>query len=195
MPEIQELIFRTEDIGLEDILDPFVETSADRKLVDACKTKASVVLQGSRGVGKSFILRVAQAEMEEQFTARGVLPVYVTLNKAGLLQTSDPAQFQHWMMAKICNRIVRAARQKGLIGGGQSVLTSLAGPGALGDVRAVEAGLAQLETQYEDSWRAPGASMDPRSLEPQRLTDALEEICESTALRRVVLPRIHRVDF
>lgn len=186
MPEGHELIFRTEDISLEDILHLFVETSADRRLVDACKTKASVVLQGSRGVGKSFILRVAQAEMESDFAASGVLPVYVTFNKAGLLQTSDQAQFQHWMMAKICNRIVRSVKQKGLLQGRDSVISSLAG-GATTAGDPVEDILAQLETKYEDSWRTPGAAVDARSLEPQRLIDALEDICTGSALRRVVL--------
>lgn len=180
-----ELLFRTEDIALGDIQDLFVETAADRRLVDACKTKASIVLQGSRGVGKSFILRVAQAEMDDDFPRKGVLGVYVTFNKAGLIQTSDPLQFQHWMMAKICNRIVRAVRQKGLIGDSSSVLNGLA-PGTT-SVDQVDDSLGALEAQFENSWRNPGDAVGASGLEPQLLTDLLEDLCEGTRLQRIVL--------
>lgn len=186
MSDAHELIFRTEDLSLDEVREYFVETTADRKLVNACKTKASVVLQGSRGVGKSFILKVAQAEMEDDFTRSGVLPVYVTFNKAGLIQSSDVDKFQHWMMAKICNRILRAARQRGIIEDGASALSGLAGAAGR-DPEAVETRLAGLENAYEESWRSPGSAVEATGIEPQRLIDVLEDLCESTRLRRVVL--------
>lgn len=182
-----ELYYRTEDIALDDIESLFVETAADRRLVDACKTRASVVVQGSRGVGKSFILRVAQAEMERCFHADGVLPVYVTFNKAGLLQTSDPMQFQHWMMAKICSRIVRAVRQKGLVPHGSSVLASLA-PSGSGDAASVQQALVAAEARFENSWKSPGENVaGDIKLDPQVLIDAVEDLCATTRVRRVVL--------
>jgi hypothetical protein len=185
MPVENELIYRTEDIDPREIRDYFVETEADRRLVDACKTKASVVLQGSRGVGKSFLLRVAEAEMGEEFSAKGVLPVYVIFNRAALLQTQDPDQFQHWMLAKICNRILRAARQRGLISNESTVLRNLISPHPQGS--GAEAALGELELRYENSWREPSSTADGERLEPQLLTDALEDLCQSTGLSRVVL--------
>lgn len=185
MPETHELLFRTEDIALGEIRDLYVETAADRQLVDACKNKTSLILQGSRGVGKSFILRVAQAEMDEEFDDQGVLAVYVTFNKAGLIRTDHPAQFQNWMMAKICNRVVRATRQRGLLEQPGSVLSSLA-PDAT-DLDEAQNTLANLESRYEDSWRNPNEAVGDSSVEPQALSDALEDLCEATSLRRIVL--------
>lgn len=181
-----DLFYRTEDIALDDIQGFFVETRADRRLVDACKGRASVVLQGSRGVGKSFILRVAQAEMNDAFDADGVLPVYVTFNKAGLLQTADPLQFQRWMMAKLCSRIMRAVRQRGLVAQETSILPALA-PNR-GSESAVQAALLEIERRFEDSWKHPGKQVDgSESLDPQLLKDAIEDLCAATKLRRVVL--------
>lgn len=188
MPDIaHELYYRTEDIALDDIESLFVETVADRRLVDACKTRASIVLQGSRGVGKSFILRVAQAEMERCFDTDGILPVYVTFNKAGLLQTSDKKQFQHWMLAKICSRIVRAVYQKGLAAQSTSILSSLARPGAT-NVRDIERSLVTVEERFEDSWKKPGSDVESNDdLDPQVLIDVVDDLCAATSVRRVVL--------
>jgi hypothetical protein len=182
----QDLFYRTEDIALDDIQSFFVETEADRRLVDACKGRASVVLQGSRGVGKSFILRVAQAELEKAFDADGVLPVYVTFNKAGLLQTADPLQFQRWMMAKLCSRIMRAVRQRGLVPQETSILPTLTPSGA--SASTVQAMLLDIERKFEDSWKQPGQQVDASdTLDPQLLKDAIEDLCAETKLRRVVL--------
>lgn len=184
MTQNHELLFRTEDIRPADIQNFYVETAADRRIVGSLKGKAAVVLQGSRGVGKSFVLRVAQSEMDAEFDATGVLPVYVTFNKAGLIQTDDPLQFSHWMMAKICNRIVRAVEQRQLVERRGSILSRLARVGrSAGNGNS----LAALESQYENSWRNPGESVSDGTLEPQSLADALEDLCESTGLRRVVL--------
>ena len=85
-----ELQFRTEDLTLEEVGDLFVETAFDRQTINSLKSKKTIVLQGARGVGKSFLLKVAQKELDETFGSDRVLAVYVTFNKAGLLQTSDP---------------------------------------------------------------------------------------------------------
>lgn len=181
-----DLFYRTEDIALDDIQGLFVETAADRRLVDACKGRASIVLQGSRGVGKSFILRVAQAELEKRFESDGVLPVYVTFNKAGLLQTGEPLQFQHWMMAKLCSRIIRAVRQRGIVAQTTSVLPALA-QGSNSDA-SVQDRLADMEQRFENSWRNPGAGVgSAQGLDPQLLKDAVEDLCAETSLRRLVL--------
>ena len=70
-----DFFFRTEDIRPDEVLKYFVETTKDRQVVDALKNRNPVVLVGSRGVGKSFLLRVAQKELMDSFDANRIFPV------------------------------------------------------------------------------------------------------------------------
>ena len=68
------LIIRTEDIKPEHILELYVETTQDKKTVELLKSASPVVLEGSRGTGKSFLLRVAEVQLAESFNQEHVLP-------------------------------------------------------------------------------------------------------------------------
>ena len=92
---MSEFFFRTEDIPPDEILQYFVETKRDREIVNALKARIPVVLAGSRGVGKSFLLRVAEAELLNAFSTEKTFPVYVTFSKSSLIHTTDALQFQH----------------------------------------------------------------------------------------------------
>lgn len=111
-----ELFFRTEDITTEEILDYFVEIDDDRRIVDTPKGRSPVILRGSRGVGKSFLLKVTEAELLRDLQQNKVLPVYLTFAKATLIADPTPDRFLAWMTAKICNRIIRGATTAGLRG-------------------------------------------------------------------------------
>jgi len=56
---MSEFIIRTEDIKSEEILGLYVETARDKRIVELLKSPNPVVLEGSRGTGKSFLLRVS----------------------------------------------------------------------------------------------------------------------------------------
>jgi chromosomal replication initiation ATPase DnaA len=90
-----DFFYRTEDIKPEEVAKYFVETKRDREIINALKARNPVVLAGSRGVGKSFLLRVAESELLADFESQRVLPVYVSFSRSSLINTTDPQQFQH----------------------------------------------------------------------------------------------------
>ena len=102
---MSDFLFRTEDIKPEEIETYFVETGRDREIINALKARNPIVLSGSRGVGKSFLLRVAESELIKDFESDRVLPVYLSFNRSSLINTTDPQQFQHWMLARICSNV------------------------------------------------------------------------------------------
>ena len=110
-----EFFYRTEDIRPDEVINYFVETREDRRIVNSLKGRNPAILEGSRGVGKSFLFRVAEAELNNDFEEQRVFPVYVTFNRSSLVSTPDPTRFQHWMIARICSRVVRSLRQRGLV--------------------------------------------------------------------------------
>ncbi|MET8860583.1 hypothetical protein [Streptomyces sp. NPDC004579] len=180
-----ELNFRTEDLTLQEVGEYFVETQFDRQTIDTLKSKKTVVLQGARGVGKSFLLRVAQKEIDEGFNKNRILAVYVTFNKASLLQTSDADKFKHWMLAKICNRVIREARKKGIINNNSSIFSTLAKDGT---DAATELRMQALERNLEDSWKNSGSpTVADSGIDPEVIKDAIEDLCDQTGVRRIVL--------
>lgn len=181
-----ELLFRTEDIRPDEILDILVETRADRDAIEQLKGRSAVVLRGSRGVGKSFLLRAAEAELSKTFSTDRVLPVYVTFARASLIANPTPERFLSWMMSKLCNRLSRSLRAHGCELGSSSAMRTLRGDAGSEGASALE----RLESRLEDSWNeVPPEEADAPSPVPgpEDFMDAVEDICGQLNLRRIVL--------
>lgn len=150
---MSDFFYRTEDIGPKDVLKYFVETEEDRSAVNQIKGRTPTVLVGSRGVGKSFLMRVAEQELAAEYAEQKVVPVYVTFVTSSLLRSGDPDQFRHWMIARICRAVLRKVRKMGLLSSTPSSANILAGlPAGHSDTD----GLATLIRSYEDSWKTLG---------------------------------------
>lgn len=177
---------RTEDLRTEDILGLYVETQRDKRIVDSLKAPTPIVIEGSRGTGKSFLLRVAEAQLLQEFPKQNVLPVYISFVRSSLIHTSDPRQFQHWMLARLCDRILRALYRNGLLAKVSSGVSLLAG--GLIPLVPEQSAMEKIARQYEESYRNPGTSVDASAIpDIEAFKDAIEDLCESLSIRRLVL--------
>jgi hypothetical protein len=181
-----DLFYRTEDIRPDDVPRYFVETQSDRDIVNALKGHNPTVLSGSRGVGKSFLLRMAEAELTNEFPQSRVFPVYVSFSKSSLINTTVPQQFQHWMLARICSRLVRALTNAGLIGAFPKSVSILTGGGTptTGEKPAIE----RVMDAFEESWKQQTTNVDLTGLPTiEEFKDAIEDLCGDLSLRRVIV--------
>lgn len=178
-----DYFIRTEDIANDEILKLFVETARDREIIDALKSRNPIILLGSRGVGKSFLMKVAQAEMLRDFDAENVLPVYVSFTKSSLLQTSTADQFHYWMLARICISIVRALMKQGLLAGAPLSTQIIAGDTT--SRATAQSRIEVIASQFEESWKTPDVAVDVTSLpDVDKLKELLEDLCESSGVKR-----------
>lgn len=182
-----DFFYRTEDIKPEEVMQFFVETKRDREIVNLLKARNPVILAGSRGVGKSFLLRVAEIELQKGDSGSRILPVYVSFTRSSLINTKDPQQFQHWMLARICTRLHRALMNAGMVIAPLRGLSILAG-GSVPEVPMAQTKLEELITKYEDSWKSDPEEVDA-SLIPsvEDFRDAVEDICSEIGLSRIVI--------
>jgi len=182
-----DFFYRTEDIKPEEVATYFVETKRDREIINALKARNPVVLAGSRGVGKSFLLRVAESELLADFNADRVLPVYVSFSRSSLINTTDPQQFQHWMLARICARITRTLHNAGLISGksrGLSILTGDSAVPAPDRATAIE----EVADYFEKSWKGEPIAVDSSFLPSlDDFRDAVEDICTDLRFARIIV--------
>jgi len=181
-----DFFFRTEDIRPDEVLEYFVETSKDRQIVDALKNRNPVVLVGSRGVGKSFLLRVAQKELMDAFEADRVFPVYISFVRSSLLQSSDPDQFKHWMLARICSTVMRSLTKAGLLGGIPRSIGLLAGGSVTSSIERTK--VEEIAEAYEASWKTPQIAVDADGLPNiDDFKEALEDLGDELNISRFAL--------
>lgn len=182
---MSEFSYRTEDIRPEDILKLFVPTSEERISVDQLKSPNPVILEGSRGTGKSFLMKVAEQELLESFEKNRVIPVYLSFVRSSLLQSSDPHQFRNWMLSKLCGKVIRALRAQGilvppsamnLLNGGKTT----AQPSVHDPLR-----IEEIASKYEMSWKQTGSHIDSSAVpDVDDLKDTLEDICTEMGITR-----------
>jgi hypothetical protein len=181
-----DFFLRTEDIPPEEIGNYFVESQRDREIVDALKNRNPTILVGSRGVGKSILLRVAQKELNDSSEKDRVFPVYMSFVRSSLLQSSDPEQFKHWMLARICTTTVRALMKAGMLAAVTKGAKLLAGTTSITDAGPTK--IEAVAEMYENSWRNPKASVDSTDIPSvDDLKDALEDLSAELRLSRFAL--------
>lgn len=107
---------RTEDFKKKDITKYYVETAQDREIIDYIVSEHQLLLVGSRGVGKTMLLRVAEDKLDSLFEENKVLPVYLSFVK-GILVNKEISNdhFLYWMISKILSAFRTALQKKGII--------------------------------------------------------------------------------
>ncbi len=183
---MSDFFIRTEDIASDKLLELFVETERDRQIVNLLKGQVPTVLVGSRGVGKSFLLKVAAAELKKDVGKTGVFPVYLSFTKSSLVQFAKPEQFQWWMLAKLCNSIFRALSKEGLLANVPKHLTIVdAGSSAASGHKSK---LEAVEEAFEFSWKNPDQTVDVTSVpDVDRFREAVEDLCDALKLKRIAV--------
>jgi len=183
---MDDFFYRTEDITLDEIRDYYVETQADREIVDSLKSRNPVILVGSRGVGKSFLLRIAQKELLESFEKDRVFPIYISFVKSSLLNTSSPEIFEKWMLSKISSGIIKSLSKEGLIGTIPSAVASLAGQNIKSTLENFR--IQTIADELEDRWRNPNNTTDTSEVpEIDNLKEAIEELSSELGIKRFTL--------
>lgn len=184
MNDTKSFVIRTEDLRPEEILKIFVPTERDLQLIAALKSASPLVLEGSRGTGKSFLMRVCEQQQLAEFDAARVVPVYVSFVKSSLLSTKNEQQFQHWMLARLASRVLRTLYQQGLLAKPSQSANVLAGGvvGVAGEPTRLEA----VAQQFEDSFKNPGQVVDASVVpDVEAFKDAIQDLCEDLNLRRI----------
>ncbi|MEU4620253.1 hypothetical protein AB0G04_09790 [Actinoplanes sp. NPDC023801] len=175
----------TEDIEPEKVLEYLVRTPVDADLLSSLKSRTPVLLRGSRGSGKSLLLRSAQQEMLEQIAVARVLPAYASFGRTSLVRVSGPEQFLPWMISALANSVVRAAHDQGLSIPRTAALNAI---GAAPQPGGRPSRLERVQAILENAWRKPkDALLDIEVPDAGVLVEAARDLCRDTGIRRIIL--------
>jgi len=176
-----EIYFRTENIKVEDLPALIVKSRLEDEIIDSLKSNANAVVEGSRGTGKSFLMKYACFQLESDFATGRILPVYVTFMASTLIHTNDPFQFRNWMIARALRELTKSSLKKGLVFSNyaSTLLNTDSNPPS-------NNGLDRIIKEYENSYKQPGLSIDSTSLpELNDIIDALNNLCEENNLKGI----------
>lgn len=170
--------FRTEGIRKDKYFEYFVETPVEREIINDFKSDSHVVLEGSRGSGKSFIMKIAESELNRDFENEKILPIYITFVSSSLIHSSDPNQFFHWMIAKVLKETLKAFGKKGFIISryAHSLIKN-----------NEENRLEELISLFETSYKDPFTDINSTNLpEINDIMDVIETVSEENGIERIV---------
>lgn len=180
---MSEFYLRTESIKASEIINLSVVNAADIALIKALKSPEPCLLEGSRGTGKSFLMKVAEIEIENENSF--ALSVFVTFNKSSLITTEDTLQFYHWMLAKTLKALTNKLRKRGL--SVSSYSSNLLSNDESNNDQTVESNLKNIVKTFEESYKKT-TELDISSLpDIEDVKEAIENICEENSLNRIYL--------
>jgi len=182
---MSDFFFRTEDLRPEEVLKYFVETAQDRNTINAIKNRNPTIVVGSRGVGKSFLLRVAQQELMDSFSSDRVFPIYISFVRSSLVQSQNEDQFRYWMLSKICSAATRALTRAGMLSVQTTASKMLSGETSIesSELSPIE----KVADSFENSWKNSD-QIDVSAVPTiDDLKVAFEDLAEELNVKRFVL--------
>ncbi len=180
---MSDFFYRTEDIKPDEVGVYYAETSQDRLAIEALKGRNPAILVGSRGVGKSFLLRMAEKELRDSFDDDRIFPVYVTFVRSSLIKTGDAQQFRNWMLARLSSSAIRAIERAGLLGSVPKSVGLLAGEEVHTTLKKTK--IEAVAEAYENSYKNPTASIDGSAVpDIEDFKDAFEDLADRLNISR-----------
>jgi len=178
---MSDFYLRTESIKTDKILGLFVKSKQDEQIIRALKSSEPCILEGSRGTGKSFLMRVAQQELERAKTSS--IAVFVSFNISSLISTNDTHQFYHWMLAKALRGLVTNLKKKGFVVSPFSA--GLLSNELCDDEDQIDKNLERIVKEFEESYKGTVSIPIDGLPDIEDVKEAIQEICEENAIERV----------
>ncbi len=172
---------RTESIKPEEIKKLSVINDQDNALIKNLLLPDPCLLEGSRGTGKSFILRLAELEINDNFPY--CVCVYMSFNISSLIDTNDPLQFYHWMLAKTLKSLLNSLRKKGISINSDSA--SLLSNDENESSEDINVNLKNIIKLYENSFKGKSEINIDSLPDIEDVKEAIEIICKENDLERI----------
>lgn len=179
-----DFFFRTEDIQPNEVMNLYVDSTHDREIVDSLKASYPVILVGSRGAGKSFLLRVAEQELKDEIMEKKYLPVYLSFTRSGVITGDDPDRFRKWMMLKLCSCFLRSFRKHSTVANDGALKVLSKGDSDSPGYSRVES-LVQV---FEEAWKTGESTSVNEAEIPDidEVKEAIADLCEEAGFKKVL---------
>ncbi|MFT5661257.1 MAG: hypothetical protein ACI9TV_001903 [Sulfurimonas sp.] len=177
---MSDIKLRTESIRDDEFNDLAVTNANDKKIISSLKSSEPCLLEGSRGTGKSFLMRMAHLDLDSN---KDFISVYIPFNISSLINTADPLQFYHWMLAKTLKTLLNKLKKKGLSVSDYS--KGLLSNDTAEDDETIEKNLKNIVKLFENSYKNKSEINIDTLPDIEDVKEAIQEICEENDIKRV----------
>lgn len=177
---MSDIKLRTESIRDDEFIDLAVTNANDEKIIAALKSSEPCLLEGSRGTGKSFLMKMAHLNLDNN---EDFISVYIPFNISSLINTADPLQFYHWMLAKTLKTLLNKLKKKGLSVSDYS--KGLLSNDTTEDDETIEINLANIVKLFENSYKSKSEINIDTLPDIEDVKEAIQEICEENKIKRI----------
>lgn len=179
---MSEFYLRTENIKPDELERLIVRSRIEDEILKQLISRNNLVIEGSRGTGKSFLMKYSARKLENEFDNYRILPVYVTFMASTLIHTSDPFQFRNWMVARALRELIKCCLKKGLVVSNYVSTLLNADESSKNEISTLDS----IVRAYEGSYKNPGNYVNSSLLpELNDIIDALNELCTSNNLNGI----------
>lgn len=109
---MSEALIRTEDLTIEEVNKLYVDTVIDRENIEALKSNQPLLLIGSRGTGKTMLMKKAESELTDEFENKRILPVYTSFATSSVCENTSISKL---MVNKILISLREKLKEQGII--------------------------------------------------------------------------------
>ena len=109
---MSEARIRTEDLSIDEVKELYVETAMDRENIEALKSFQPLLLIGSRGTGKTMLMRKAESELTDDFEEKRILPIYTSFATCPIYENVNMLKL---MVSKILIALRTKLKEQGII--------------------------------------------------------------------------------
>lgn len=172
---------RTESIKDSEIEKLAVTSVNDQRIIAALSSSEPCLLEGSRGTGKSFLMKMAQLNIEKRNLKS--ISVFLSFNISSLVNTNDDLQFYHWMLAKTLRALMNKLRKNGLSISAYS--RNLLSNDKSNNSQEIETNLKNIVKKFENSYKNNDFIEIEALPDIEDVKEAIAEICEEHDLERI----------
>ena len=109
---MSEARIRTEDLSIDEVKELYVETEMDRENIEALKSFQPLLLIGSRGTGKTMLMRKAESELTDEFEKERIIPIYTSFATCPMYENTNMLKL---MVSKILIALRTKLKEQGII--------------------------------------------------------------------------------
>lgn len=183
---MSDAVIRTEDLSLNEVKDLFVETDSEREIIECLKSKQTILLVGSRGTGKTMLMKVAESELSDDFSKNRILPIFVNLSSCCIYLESN---ILNVMISRTLIALQKSLRDHGII-----VKGKLFAPIISVDENPIIKQLEEYIKSTSDSENTGSGSSESFDINDESISkdiglfkDFLSQICETFSIKRIII--------
>lgn len=180
---MSEALIRTEDLTIEEVNRLYVDTLVDRENIEALKSNQPLLLIGSRGTGKTMLMKKAESELTDEFVLKRILPVYTSFATSAICESTNISKL---MVSKILISLRIKLKEQGIIVNG-SIFKPIVNKNMNPVVKKLEEYIGNVSNFVDDDNETPHIDDENIVNNIDYFREFIKELCEEFNIKKLII--------